>query len=76
MRKMILSVISAVLIAGSASAADAAHHRRAVSKTAERPPTGAPFRNSNNAIAPAPQANCPIRGTRLLPVADEDRAGE
>jgi hypothetical protein len=62
MRKMILSVISAVLIAGSASAADAAHHRHAVSKMAERAPTSAPFRNSNNAIAPAPQANWPYSG--------------
>jgi len=51
MQKMILRVISAVLIAGSASAANAAHHRHAISAV-ERAPTSA-FRNSNNAIASA-----------------------
>ncbi|WP_284269379.1 hypothetical protein [Bradyrhizobium iriomotense] len=61
MRQMILSVISAALIAESASASDAAQHHHAVRKT-EHAATTAPFRNSSNAIAPAPQASWPYSG--------------
>ncbi|MCP3470220.1 hypothetical protein NLM33_07760 [Bradyrhizobium sp. CCGUVB1N3] len=61
MRQMILSVITAALIAGSASASDAAQHHHPVRKT-EQVATSAPFRNANNAIAPAAQASWPYSG--------------
>ncbi|WP_027522622.1 hypothetical protein [Bradyrhizobium sp. Ec3.3] len=61
MRQMILGVFSAALLAGSASASDAAQHHCAIRKT-EHAVTSAPFRNSNNAIAPAPQVSWPYSG--------------
>ncbi|MGY8664841.1 hypothetical protein Q3C01_21125 [Bradyrhizobium sp. UFLA05-109] len=61
MRQMILSAISAALIAESASASDAAQHQHGARK-AEHAATSAPFRKSNNAIAPAAQVRWPYSG--------------